>query len=348
VFRSKTVFIVGAGASHEVGLPVGDQLRPLIANKLNLRVQAGMVIPADVDVWEAIRECSRLPSGLAGDVNAYLHSASQLRAALPLAISIDNLLDAHRDNKKAEICGKLGITACILEAERSSTLYSSPIERTKINFENLSNTWYVGFIRILTEHIAKSELDSLFKNIAFLSFNYDRCIEQCLFEALIAYYGISPEESARLMASLTIIHPYGSIGRLSWQTSNVLEQVSFGASPKNLLALAKQIKTFNERVHEAREIEEIRNVVQSADTLVFLGFSFQRQNLELIEPEGPCSARRVYATTFGISESDCVELRSDLEKLLKQKKPRMASIELKNIKCSGLFKEYWRSLTADS
>jgi hypothetical protein len=36
VFRSKTLFIVGAGASQEVDLPTGTQLKDIIAKKLNI------------------------------------------------------------------------------------------------------------------------------------------------------------------------------------------------------------------------------------------------------------------------------------------------------------------------
>ena len=36
MIKSKTVFIVGAGASAEVGLPVGGQLKKVISDKLNI------------------------------------------------------------------------------------------------------------------------------------------------------------------------------------------------------------------------------------------------------------------------------------------------------------------------
>ena len=37
MFESKTVFVLGAGASHEVGLPVGSGLAEIISKKLDIR-----------------------------------------------------------------------------------------------------------------------------------------------------------------------------------------------------------------------------------------------------------------------------------------------------------------------
>ena len=41
MFKSKTVFIVGAGASAEVGLPVGSALKSDIANILQIEEAPG-------------------------------------------------------------------------------------------------------------------------------------------------------------------------------------------------------------------------------------------------------------------------------------------------------------------
>ena len=112
------------------------------------------------------------------------------------------------------------------------------------------------------------------------------------------------------------------------------------------MRVAKQIKTFDERVHEADEIKQIRSIVQQAEIIVFLGFAFHRQNLELIAPGEPCKAKKIYATAFGISKSDCAVIQGELRGILQQSE-NVASMEFRNdLKCGGLFNEYWRSLTA--
>jgi DNA-binding HxlR family transcriptional regulator len=43
MLKSKTVFVLGAGASKEVGLPVGSELKSTIAAKLDWRISQRML-----------------------------------------------------------------------------------------------------------------------------------------------------------------------------------------------------------------------------------------------------------------------------------------------------------------
>ena len=349
MFRSKTVFVLGAGASQEVGLPVGEELKKKIAQKIDIKFDdfGHRQTSGDHKIMDALWEHTKFPDGRRGDPNPHLHMSWKLSEALPLEISIDNLLDKHRGDKIAETCGKLGIVSSILEAEKASRLHYQPTNERKLNFSALSNTWFAGFVKILTEKVAKTEVGSLFDKVTFLSFNYDRCIEHFLHEALQVSYSLDAATITNLMKNLQILHPYGSVGKLPWQETNQLLNVPFGSDRSNLLAIAKQIKTFNESVHEDQEIKKIRDTIQNAEIIVFLGFAFHRQNIELISPPGECKAKRIYATAYGISKSGCDVIQGELESMLKQKKSK-ASIEFRNdLKCAGLFDEYWHSLTAD-
>lgn len=140
MFRSKTVFVLGAGASQEVGLPTGDDLKKKIASKIDIRFDSFQQKHGDYRITEALREHVKSPDGRNGDINPHLHMAWQLCEALPLEISIDNLLDKHRGNKIAETCGKLGIVSSILEAEKASRLHYKPTEERKLNFSALIPT----------------------------------------------------------------------------------------------------------------------------------------------------------------------------------------------------------------
>ncbi|MDA0780895.1 MAG: hypothetical protein O2970_00120 [Proteobacteria bacterium] len=346
MFRSKTVFILGAGASEEVGLPIGETLKNKISQKIDIRFGGTgyQQDSGDYQITQALRQYVKLPDGRNGDINPYLHAAWKLRDALTQGISIDNVLDAYRDDKLSEMCGKLGIVRSILEAERSSKIFYNTSERQKIDFDQLKNTWFAGFVKILTENISQNEIDGIFDNVSILSFNYDRCIEHYLYESLQNYYSLEPNVASQLMQNLKIFHPYGSVGKLPWQESNTKQQVPFGAERSDILNLSEQIKTFNERTHEIENISEIQSVVQEAEIIVFLGFAFHRQNLELIKPDNKCNAKKIFATAYGISKSDCEVIHNELYEALQLKETR---IEFRNdLKCGALFNEYWRSLTA--
>ena len=57
----KTVFVIGAGASHEAGLPVGDDLKDRVSDLLHLRfIPAEGQTKGDKTIVKALRELGRV------------------------------------------------------------------------------------------------------------------------------------------------------------------------------------------------------------------------------------------------------------------------------------------------
>ena len=347
MFKNRTLFIVGAGASKEANLPVGSQLKDIISKKLDIEIPAYQEkIRGDRNIYNAIH--SYLGNGGVQriDLESYISACLHIRTAMPQAMSIDNFLDAHQGNEKIELCGKLAIVCSILEAERTSLLYFDEHDSLeKLHFGKIKNTWYNRFAQLLTENCHKDNIDQIFKNISFIVFNYDRCIEHFLFFSLQNYYGIDQKDAAKIMENLPIYHPYGVVGRLPWQ--DLIDCVPFGsnADDKKLLSLVEQIKTFTERVEDTPSILKIRQAVQFSETIVFLGFAFHPQNMRLIGPTEESTARQIVATAFGISKADCEIVNKQIFELIRR--PRLGTqIHLANEStCVKLFDEHWRRLS---
>ena len=320
MFKAKTVFVLGAGASAEVCLPVGEALKGIIAEKIDIQFEdfGRGLISGDIRIVNALRELVRLPDGRAGDINPYRHAAQRLRDALPHVKSIDHALYTHSDDELANVCGKLGIVVSILEAERKSKIYYSMNDPQKLKFDDLPVTWFARFVNLLIENVKIKEADSIFDNVTFISFNYDRCIEYYLHEALQKSFSLDKNAVAEIMKRLKIFHPYGCVGKLSWQEPDIALQVPYGAERYDLLKLSKQILTFNETVDEKAEIDKIAYEIRDAKIIVFLGFGFHEQNLKLIDPVVNSNSKRVYATPLGISHSNREAHRNQLAILLKQ------------------------------
>jgi len=345
----KTVYIVGAGASSEAGLPTGQELKHNIARSLDIRYEDGHSRSSgDRAIDQAIRMHVSNQSEGRGDINPHLHACWRIRDAMPQAISIDNFIDAHSDDEKIEFCGKLAIVKTILDAERKSLLY---IDRSntnnKINYKVLENTWYASFIKLLTENCKADELVKRFKSISLIIFNYDRCIEHFIFNSLQNYYGLTPDKSAEIISELDIYHPYGVIGNLPWQGGRCIE---FGEEvhPSHLLEFSVQIKTFTEGTDpDSSEIKAIRNKMNRADIIVFLGFAYHKLNVQLLLPStffgNSINASSYFGTAKGISNSDCKIIIKSLEKF-----NDLEDVDINinnNLDCSMLFNEYWRSLS---
>ncbi len=348
-----TVFVVGAGASKEANLPTGDELKEKISKLLDIRFDefGHRRISGDSVIFEALSShVNQLNDGRI-DVNAFLDEAWHIRDALPLAISIDNFIDAHRDNDKIALCGKLAIVRSILSAERQSHLFSS--SSSSPDSRNLENTWYIPFFELLTKNCTENDLEARFKSITLIIFNYDRCIEHFLCHALKDYYNISISDSAKLVKFINIYHPYGDVGALPWsdQRNSQNESMAFGAKPnaRQLLDLTREIKTYTEAIDpSSTEITEIRKHMGSANKLIFLGFAFHEQNLQLITPDStdriPDLFPKCFATTYKFSESDEENIKYQLKSLCKIHALLPKNIKTQNLKCHDFFQYFGKSL----
>lgn len=344
-----TVFIIGAGASSEVNLPFGDELKNEITQLLDMRYDdfGTKLEHGDYPITQALRYFVQKQNSKIVDINPYLEKAWFIRDALPLAISIDNFIDAHRDDDKIALCCKLAIVRSILQAEKNSLLYFDEQKlNPNIDFDSLTETWYTPFFQLLTENCDKNELKDRFKSITLIIFNYDRCIEHFMFNALKKYYDISEEKAAEIVNYLNIFHPYGSVGTLKW--SDQKNYTKFGAdlNAQQLFDISQKIKTFVEGTDpDSSEILKIREHMSIAERLVFLGFAFHKLNMQLIKPENEKELIKIepdcYATTYNISESDKRVISSQISfiynKIMKSK--------MVNKKCGAFFIEFWRSLS---
>lgn len=85
MFESKTLFVVGAGASAEIGLPVGSALLETIADKLKISFQGGhRQSSGDPDIAEVIRLYVR---GRYENQNLYCQKAKMIDGAVTVAPS---------------------------------------------------------------------------------------------------------------------------------------------------------------------------------------------------------------------------------------------------------------------
>ena len=162
------------------------------------------------------------------------------------------------------------------------------------------------------------------------------------------YYGLSADSAASLVDAMEIFHPYGMVGSLPWSAGSA--HMEFGGEPsaQHLVKLAEQIKTFTEGTNpEASDIVKIREQVATADTLVFLGFAYHQQNLELLKRPADYKsdgerAFKCYGTAFGISETDLNEIESEIGELCSL--PLFFNLDT-NLTCSNLFNKYSRALS---
>jgi len=79
--------------------------------------------------------------------------------------------------------------------------------------------------------------------------------------------------------------------------------------------MASNIRTFSEQFDDPKMMDQLQGAIKQADRIVFLGFSFQRQNMELMAI--PASKRRqVFGSAYGIPVTAENELATRIRYML--------------------------------
>jgi len=293
----RTVFIVGAGASTDFGLPLGsklaEQISDIVRDEINSRCQGPL--------FDSV-----LRSGIPGE---WGEAARDLSGGLVVARSIDRFLDSRRSDRLVIEFGKRGIAEAIARSERSSFIGNLPGEEWGQVHQALANsngTWLAGLFGMLQEGCPPADCANVFGSCAFITFNYDRCIERYLQFAFRHTLNQSSDAADAHVDAIPIVHVYGSLGSLPSQGD---EGIPFGPSPNRVDDAAASIRTFTEGALDGT-LEEAHRLIAEAELLVFLGFGFDPLNVRALFPERLSKGLPITGTSMGLSPSALVAFRN--------------------------------------
>ena len=189
--------------------------------------------------------------------------------------SIDAFLE--RRPKFTDI-GKFAIALFILRKEISANLSS---------FNNREEGCYQYLFDKLD-----AKWEELYQNRAsFITFNYDRSLEQFLFTSFHNRHGKSESECAKVVSNIPIIHVHGSLGKLPWQAA---DGIAYSGNMESLAErdersaivngtatrASKQIRVIPERQSTSDEFQEAFKLLSKAQRIYFLGFGYNSVNLQ--------------------------------------------------------------------
>lgn len=344
MIRTPTVFVVGAGASRELEFPSGATLLEEIATALDIQFDHRDRRSGDTTIYAALRELARQSSQ--ADANAHLHACWRIRDAAHLGLSIDNVINQLDEDPLVPVCGKIGIARRLLVAERQSILRSNPDDPSKIPLAEVRPTWLGRFAQLISQDLRTSELEEIFDNISIVSFNYDRSIRRFLPFALMSQFALSETAAQALTKKLKIYHPYGSLGALPWEAAYP-NGVAYGeADGASLIKVASSLRTFTEQVEDSANLSEMREALGTAERLVFLGFGYHRQNMELLTSTVRPNAKRVYGTSLGLSKSDKETVVGQLNYFFREEYRYHSDAILMTATCVDFMDEHFRTFVS--
>lgn len=351
MFRKRTLFILGAGASREFDLPLGPVLGARIAETTDVRFERGSrdIVQTDgSDLFAAVA------NNASKEQNEYLKAFRHIQHGVQLAWSIDDFLDVHANDTRIQRVGKMAIVKCILQAEKDSKLYLDKSDiYNRLSIGKFESTWLVKLMRMLVRGLPSGRREEIFNDIAFIVFNYDRCLEHFLVHALQQFYSIDENEANSIFNKLTIIHPYGVAA--PFKTTNGGQGLYFGAeghgfTPK-YWELSEGVRTYTERITDEDELRKIHKQMELAERIVFLGFGFHDQNIELLRPPKGLGLKQIFATAKGMSASDVALVTAQLQHFYTTNMQMVVgaggTITVRpDLTCSELFDAYNKSLPA--
>ncbi len=276
MLRQKVVLVLGAGSSVEFGLPTGADLAKVLIEDLAIgREEVGGVAEG------RIRLAGELVRYHNGEFTQYAAAANVISRALPHYKSIDDCLFTYSDDPRAVMVGKLAIANAISEREQKSFLWRSLNERSgdPIVSTTYGNTWAYTFCQALVTGIKKTNLTTMFNNLTVINFNYDRCFEAALLAGLSEALQLPGSAIEEAMDALCIYRPYGSLGPYPL---NGMNGVPLGGLRTSLTAMAKNLKIYTEEAGDRPDLANLQDHIDDCDTIVFLGFGFHQQNMDLL------------------------------------------------------------------
>lgn len=287
-----TIFILGAGASKPYGYPTASELR-------------NDIIKHYEDVIRQTLELMHYPQD---NIKEEIERIKPIIEKFDLShtSSIDLFLTRHRDSVDI-ILGTQLIWLYIMCYERRSKLSSQ--------IEELEEDWYYEFFNELTGDItSKQDLSNLpGEKICFITFNYDRSLENYLFLSFKNSFSLTAEETKKIMNEhFTFHHVYGKVLNLEWESE------TYGAPYKNEMSLhfLNEAHKLINLTYDQRQMESpIQDLIKNNITLIFLGFSFAKANIdflnlrEILTPD-----HTIYATGVGLHDSRIIKIKSFLQR----------------------------------
>ncbi len=306
----KTVLVLGAGASADLGFPIGDELLRLILHKLcpqendtedeKSRREERQYL-SDLVNQIVGREKDNIPPQNKhhlkeiGDRRQRLEHLKKLRARIWKDFedsewykvrgdrpdrddSIDHYLINFRsfwseeESEARRLIAKYAIAYILQGREHAAN------ERIKDK-----DIWLSAFLKN-AQHVWVE----IAQNLDIITFNYDRTVEQMIHQFVQEKYRDgealpSGDFAGKSFIEKHIHHVYGSLGKFIPRDENPLEgHVRFGENhdqPPLHVQSAKSINLIRERTTTT---PTYRHLFQSADQIFFLGFGFAADNMEIL------------------------------------------------------------------
>ena len=288
MFKTKTVFVLGAGASIPFYYPSGVELKGELANLIN-----------DPEFDKCLSNA--FPDIKAMD-NFRLLIGSLMESP---AASIDQFLE-HRAEYLS--LGKFAI-AYFFNKKHEAHL--------KSNYSYNSN-WYLTLFQKL---LYSNKLKVLVNNtVSFVTFNYDVSLEMFFHKSLGSLFKDQLGETGAkdFFKKIPIQHVYGKIRNWSWENEKGPGMAETELSFYNIKNISEK---YFYLIHEDESFGEgtirAREIIEDSNRVIFLGFGFHPENMTKLNIYWKTEEKIFEATSVGLTGAEQAVINNQCEQKIK-------------------------------
>jgi hypothetical protein len=297
MITTPTTFVLGAGAHVPYDMPSGKELTSKIIKLLpeSMNPVQGSRMPVFIETYWSLYGTSGQIERVCVDFRHKLDHGIQS--------SIDSFLRFYAKKPGFEQIGKLAVAMVLVPMEFKMKWRRGVPEDDWLSY--LFDALYKGCHESIDQFIEKN------KNVSFVTFNYDRTLEHFMTIKLANTYGISRENAwDKISEWNNIIHIYGSLGKFSVSS---LEVSSEPNNPMRFKEPADSIKLMYDDRDEEKTIDNAKKTLKNSQTVVFLGFAFDSDNIERLELNNVCSNKSILAaTTYGLTDMEWLRIQRSM------------------------------------
>lgn len=339
MLNGKTVIVLGAGSSKSFDLPVGAELIDQIHNisKVDFSRFADRNNSTDRKFTGLLEEIHRKQQvDLATDT-----PYRRVVQACLSAKSIDDFID-FEENESISTYAKIAISYCILKSEHKSHLRNLFNQNQVNHFDaRFRGSWLEKLFTLTIKGTKKNLYKNSFSDISIINFNYDRCIECYLYNAIKIVFQLNSADAWNVVSNIKVVRPYGSIGNIKGDGAVPFGGSYEGPTSGDLVSSYKTIKTYTESI-ESDTMEKINKYCDGAKNLIFLGFGFHPQNMKILKESKITIQENIFSTIYKQSNYTSDMIKAELKALSENSTP---NIHLHNGDCESFFNTYEMGLT---
>ena len=176
--------------------------------------------------------------------------------------------------------GKAAMAVVLLQKEQESRLVFKKLKEESWCTHILDKVDADGFDAFATD------------SLSVVTFNYDRSFEHLLYTTMMTRHGrhMSPGECEKKIKDIQVIHVYGSVGKLPWQSegeqNDAIVKYAAGTTSEAVKKSAQAIKIISEldeSVDNDSNIAAARHLIANSKRIYFLGFGYNDTNVKRLQ-----------------------------------------------------------------